>query len=469
MNPTPPPEPVSRLDDRQLIDLAVETQVTENASRARRLSAIVEFHRRQERAGGQRSPADPSYFVLTPLQATTAEFAPLLSVTDMNIEIQLDTARRLQEWFPNAWALCESGRLDLGRATLMLDAVTTFANESDIPRFAELMDAFLDKYDDKSSPIVTVTRAQLQRAARHRRSKFPQQTDEETFAAAFKKRAVHFRPDENGIGYLGATSMVTDLMTADYRLTLIAKKLQERPDEVRTLDQIRADSFVDLLLGRLEVSASMGALEAGPDDEQYDGRTPADYMTRHATGAYARPVINVTVPIQSLIGLSDEPGTLSGGNTIPAELIRIISADPDSTWHRMLTDGARCVELSTNSYQPTKPIWRHVVARDQVCIWHGCNRPAVRVELDHRVPYPLGRTTDGNLAPLCKRHHKVKHANGFQLIANRDGSYTWTTAHGSTFTSRPPEQPVAEWPDPDTVVTEIADASPPHQELVLTA
>lgn len=468
MDPTPPPDPVGRLGDRQLIDLAVQAQVAENAAHARRLSAIVEFHRRQERAGGERCPAEPSYFILTPLQATTAEFAPVLSVTDLTIEIHLDTASRLLAWFPNMWALCESGRLDIGRAALLLEAVADFANEADIPRFAELMDAFIAKHDDKASPIVTITRAQLQRAARHRKSKFAQRSEEETFAAAFKKRGVRFRPDETGMGHLGATNKVTDLMTADYRLTLISKKLKEMPDETRTLEQIRADVFVDLLLGRLEVSASMAVLEAERDDED-EGSMPTDYMTHHSIGAYARPVINVTVPIQSLMGLSDEPGTLSGGNVIPPELVRIIAADPNSTWRRMLTDGARFVELSTQSYQPTKAIWRTVVAREQTCIWHGCNRPAVLVELDHRLPYPLGRTADGNLAPLCKRHHKVKHSSGFEVIANRDGSYTWTTAHGSTFTSRPPEQPVADWPDRVTVVSECTGHPMSHKQLLLTA
>ena len=38
--------------------------------------------------------------------------------------------------------------------------------------------------------------------------------------------------------------------------------------------------------------------------------------------AYARPIINVTVPLETLAELTDEPGRLSGGTVIPADLAR---------------------------------------------------------------------------------------------------------------------------------------------------
>ena len=105
--------------------------------------------------------------------------------------------------------------------------------------------------------------------------------------------------------------------------------------------------------------------------------------------AFARPVINVTVPIQTLMGVSDDPGCLSGGTVVPATLARMIARQPGSTWHRMLTDEAgRCVEVSTRSYSPTHAIWNDVVARWWTCFRAGCDRPATDCQLDHRVPFP---------------------------------------------------------------------------------
>jgi hypothetical protein len=161
------------------------------------------------------------------------------------------------------------------------------------------------------------------------------------------------------------------------------------------------------------------------------------------------------VPITSLVGPGKEPGQLSGGIPIPAELARVIAARPESTWYRMLTDPARrCAELSTTAYKPTPPVWRQVTARDQICYWPGCHRPAVQVEDDHLVAHPEGETCTSNLGPGCKRHHTVKHSEGFSVVRNDDGSYTWTTPTGHTHISWPPEQPVAEWPDEETFETD---------------
>jgi hypothetical protein len=174
-----------------------------------------------------------------------------------------------------------------------------------------------------------------------------------------------------------------------------------------------------------------------------------------------------------LLGLDDAPGVLSGGHPIPAELARIIALDKTATWYRMLTDGGgRFVELSTDAYEPTRPIWRTVVARDQRCLWPTCSRPAVAVELDHRIPFPRGATSTDNLQPLCKAHHKAKHSRGFQVrtvsdaelchsgSGGSDGSgrvradrYAWTTRVGSRFVSGPAEQPESQWPNPNLVET----------------
>ncbi len=444
--PVPPPPEYARLDDAELVAFAVQTKVCENAQHARRLRAFAEMHARCERDHqARRANATQVRFVLTPGEETGAEFGPALGDTERYVQVQLHFYSRLSAQFPNLWALCESGRLDLGKAALVLDAADTIADPDDIPRFAELMDAYLARYDDPGSPLVTLTRSQLQNAARYRKLKFRQKDDEQSFHQAFSKRRARLTLDANGTGHLGCTNMGTDLTAANYRITLIAKKLCESDEQERTLEQMRADVMLDLLLGRLDVRALDSELE---DDETRDGRDPAELIERHTRiGAFARPVINVTVPISSLLGVGDAPGLLSGDTPIPPEVVQRIAADPDSTWYRMLTDEAGdFTHLSTRSYQPTPPIWRGVVARDRTCVWPGCCRPAVECELDHRTEFPEGRTCVCNLAPLCRFHHKVKHSEGFTLTAEDDGSYTVTSSRGTVSRSAPSEQPVAEWP-----------------------
>jgi hypothetical protein len=147
--------------------------------------------------------------------------------------------------------------------------------------------------------------------------------------------------------------------------------------------------------------------------------------------------------MQTLMGLSDAPGVLSGGEAVPATLVRMLAEDPDSTWYRMLTDPAReCIELSTHSYKATGPIWRQVVADANACFGPVCTRPATESEADHRVPFPRGRTSTENLGPGCGSHHKGKHAPGFGLARGSDGRLVFTTRAGFAHPVERFEQPV---------------------------
>ncbi len=153
---------------------------------------------------------------------------------------------------------------------------------------------------------------------------------EQRFRKRYAERHVTGRDDEDGMSWLSINNTTDQVRLAHHRLTLAAKQKRAAGDD-RTLDQLRADLAIDLLVGRAD---------AAP------------------VPAYARPIVNVTVPIQTLMGLSDDPGVLSGGTVIPAGLARMIAQQPGSTWHRMLTDPAgRMAELSTESYQPTRSIW----------------------------------------------------------------------------------------------------------------
>jgi hypothetical protein len=62
------------------------------------------------------------------------------------------------------------------------------------------------------------------------------------------------------------------------------------------------------------------------------------------------------------------------------------------------------------------------------------NTVSRRVDLDHTVPYApgvKGQTRADNLAPLTRRHHRVKtHARGWQVEHLGDRAYLWTTPHG---------------------------------------
>ena len=85
-----------------------------------------------------------------------------------------------------------------------------------------------------------------------------------------------------------------------------------------------------------------------------------------------------------------------------------------------------------------------VIVRDRHCVFPWCGRDARATDLDHIEPYvpmdeggPPGQTHPGNLAPLCRRHHRAKTFSGWHYERDRDGTYDWTSPHGRTWTVGP--------------------------------
>ena len=85
-----------------------------------------------------------------------------------------------------------------------------------------------------------------------------------------------------------------------------------------------------------------------------------------------------------------------------------------------------------------------VILRDRHCVFPWCGRDARISDLDHTIPYvppdeggPPGQTNPQNLAPLCRRHHRAKTFTGWTYHRARDGTHTWTSPHGHTWTVGP--------------------------------
>jgi len=67
-------------------------------------------------------------------------------------------------------------------------------------------------------------------------------------------------------------------------------------------------------------------------------------------------------------------------------------------------------------------------------------RAAHRVDLDHTVEFPRGRTVRENLGAVCRRHHRIKTHRAWQLEQTTDGTGTMTWASsltGRRYTTHP--------------------------------
>jgi hypothetical protein len=83
-------------------------------------------------------------------------------------------------------------------------------------------------------------------------------------------------------------------------------------------------------------------------------------------------------------------------------------------------------------YRPPASLRRKIQERHPVCVFPSCNRLAEHCDLDHTVPYHAhGPTCGCNLAPLCRRHHRLKASPGWRLFQPWPGLLIWITPSGT--------------------------------------
>ncbi|MGL5927766.1 MAG: HNH endonuclease signature motif containing protein [Dermatophilaceae bacterium] len=78
-----------------------------------------------------------------------------------------------------------------------------------------------------------------------------------------------------------------------------------------------------------------------------------------------------------------------------------------------------------------------VHTRDGTCRMWGCTRRATHTDLDHTTPWPGGSTSPGNLASLCRRHHRMKQHRRWRYTPHDNGDITWTSSTGTTRHTQP--------------------------------
>lgn len=226
------------------------------------------------------------------------------------------------------------------------------------------------------------------------------------------RRGVSIRQGGDGWSRITADLPSDVAQRIHYRLTALARAIQaddatdatQTQSSQRTMDQIRADVFSDLLLS-----------------------TPHDY---DGTGAPAPGrEVAVVINASTLLNTDDRGAEMPGCGPIPADLARTLAAD--SRWRAWITD-ARGIVVATSptTYTPSAAVARVVRAREPHCRMPGCR--ATVTDLDHVIPWPTGRTVPHNLSRLCRRHHNLKTHRQWQLSDDTPTSYMWTDPNGIT-------------------------------------
>ncbi|RAM38649.1 HNH endonuclease signature motif containing protein, partial [Arthrobacter globiformis] len=132
-----------------------------------------------------------------------------------------------------------------------------------------------------------------------------------------------------------------------------------------------------------------------------------------------RAQVLVTVPVFSLLGLSEEPAMLDGYGPIPPSMARRLIADGATSFLRVLVDprdGAP-LEIGRTSYRLRKPMRQWLRLRDAKCTFPSCNNHSLDNDADHILAWADGGGTGvANLGQPCPKHHRLKHATAWQPV-----------------------------------------------------
>lgn len=434
----------------------------------------------------EQAPPD-GYSPTDAAESTRAEIGLILRLTAGSTTWRVEEAQKLVGSFPTTHTALRAGAITLAKARIILDGCADLSTHTAARVEAHVL---------QRAPQQTT--GQLRAALR--RAVLREDADAAARRATRKRRerTVILYPERDGMATFSATLPAVDAVGIFAVLDQHARACTGTDD--RTMDARRADTLVDLILGETGFTTSPnestdtseaattetatgapvtgatghGGAGNGAGTETADRATtvvtnlPGIAATAAAQADDARATMNtvsvqirVTVPYDTLRGVSDEPGELAGYGPVTADQARDLAADPKSTWYRLVTDplSGALLDYGTTRYRPPPHLAEHLIARHRTCQYPGCRVPAHRCDLDHNIPYGPdsgGTTSDANIGPKCRPHHRLKGRNGWHVTQYTDGTILWITPSGHTYRVEPP--PVAE-PRPDP--TPASDEPPP--------
>ena len=498
---------IERLSDDELVGVLCAARRLASRQAAIELAAVAELDAR--RCDGQERVASMSS------EHVSAELAAALTLTSRAADSLLCLGRDLAR-LPQVSGALADGRLDRPRAEVFASELGHVGDLLALAIAAAL-----------SRPAEGMTTGQLRAAIRSLVLAVDPAAASRRSERARADARVEAWQETSGNGALAGRELpAAEMIAADKRIDAIARSLKDA-GAAGGMDQLRVAVFCALLTGRdpetlLPARVREDALASGPSRGRRASDAPCPAGDRDPAGwapAGWAPAgwapgmsgsVNLTMPLQAWVGLSDAPGEVLGVGPLDADTCRVlaerIAQRPGNRWCLTLTDsggqamahacsregpgtpgsggarpgeparsarsdgetrpqgteeaGARlaawlaslhpawlesgnCAHRRESKGYTPAPALRHLVKiRQRTCGFPGCRRPASACDDDHTVPFDQGgKTCECNLAPLCRRHHRVKQGTGWRLEQREPGVLAWTTPAGRRYRTAPGSYP----------------------------
>lgn len=378
------------------------------------------------------------------------EFAAALGLSHEAGKELLAETLELVHRLPRTWARVQALTLPAWRARRIARATMHLH-----PHAARFVDAQIAHLAHRVGPTVVdrlIIEAELRHdptAAAQRRATLDAERDPRCFTVD------HRQVSSEGTSRIHGVLDLADALDLDAAITARAQWLADLgcdlpPDHRRALAAghlARADLLLDL---------NTTGSDPDPGDAGAAERARPVHATRQVVLYLHLSQAAVTAGTRTLDGAV---GRIENtGDLLTAEQIRTWCANPfTQVTVRPVLDLAE--HIHTAAYEVPHRLDEQTRLRDLTCAFPWCERKAIRCDTDHAIPHSRGGATCcENLAPLCRRHHRLKtHHGQWHYTVLEPGTYLWRSPHHYRFlrdhtgtrdlTRDPPDRPPGSSPD----------------------
>ncbi len=341
-----------------------------------------------------------------------AEFALAVGRSTDSGRVLVADAVELKYRLPRHWARVQAGSLPVWRARRVAQATLGLTLEA-----AGFVDAQVAPFAHKIGP------AQLDRLLTEAIARFMPDHAEENAQRAADGRHVTFHHQQvsfTGTTYLEAELDLADALDLDAALARGAETLAVA-GSTESLDVRRAIAAGELARRQLALDLTTAAEQTG------------------TTTKASRPrqvVLYVHLSKAAITGTSDCVDLARVENTrcgVTADQVRTWCANPDTqVTVKPVIDLDEHIHV--DAYEVPERLQEQTELRDLACVFPWCTRPARRCDSEHCLPHDQGGSTCScNIAPLCRRHHRLKTHSTWTYTTLEPGAFLWSSPHGYQF------------------------------------
>ena len=396
---------VSELDTRGLIDAIGAAARLEAATTARRLAAVAElFDRRLHEVDA----SEREQWLIDGHEQVTAEVAAALGISSKRAAGLVRVATSLYERLPLVAAVFAEGRVDYRVIAAIVSRTELILDDADVARIDSALARQVHRWNrlsrNKLTEVLDTAVITIDRLARK-----PARNPAED-------REVGIGPDRAGMAELWGTVHTPDAIAFDARLEHLADTVCG--NDPRTKAQRRADA-----VGALTAGATRLPCQCGRED-----------CPTFSEPAPPQPEVVVTVITDATQTIGYAPGFGVLDEKALAEAVARATAKVRKLAH----PGEAAAETG---YRPSTALADFIRCRDLTCRFPGCDARAEVCDIDHTTPWPHGPTHPSHLKLLGRRHHLLKSfytgPRWWQDTQQPDGTVTWTSPTGHTYTTKP--------------------------------